>query len=224
LEEALEAHARTYIIDGILKALHWVIVPSTPSEIANMIPEAQVDPPGRDRRFLDYFGYERQVDRPLLLVEAKRPSTFPIPPGGSTQTASETVSQWLKDPQNAPPEWKKWLPSLQNYVVSIFERTNTFPIRAAITDGDWLVVFEDPKDAFGAGGTRNPQFVYAFTDKNDVDERYDLVFRLLDQRIVARLTREIAPGEIAGFVAPAKVVRITHGLRLRTLTHRRLEA
>jgi hypothetical protein len=40
LEEALEAHVRTYLIDGTLKALRWVIMPSTTAEIANMIPEA----------------------------------------------------------------------------------------------------------------------------------------------------------------------------------------
>jgi hypothetical protein len=72
LEEALEAHVRSYIIDGILKALRWVITPSTPGEIVNMIPEAQVDPAAGARRFMDYFGYEREVRQPLLAAPLRR--------------------------------------------------------------------------------------------------------------------------------------------------------
>lgn len=218
LEQALEAHVRSYIIDGILKALRWVIIPSTPAEIANMIPEAQVDPAAGARRFMDYFGYESEVRQPLLIIEAKRASKFPIPPGGYTETASATVSEWLKRPDQAPGLWRSWIPSLQEYVVSVFDRTGEFPVRAAITDGDWLVVFESPHDAFGAAGTRNARYIHAFTDRWDLDDRYDLVFRLLDQRSVSRLATEVAPGAIAGVIAPNRVVRLLHGLRLRYAT------
>jgi hypothetical protein len=218
LEEALEAHVRSYIIDEVLKALRWVIMPSTPAEIANMIPEAQIDPATGARRFMDYFGYEREVHRPLLVVEAKRPSKFPIPPGGSTETASATVSEWLKQPDQAPGHWGMWIPSLQEYVISVFDRTGEFPARAVITDGDWLVVLESPQDAFGPEGTRDARYIHAFRDKSDVDEQYDLVFRLLDQRSVSQLATEVAPGAIAGVIAPNRVVRLLHGLRLRYAT------
>jgi hypothetical protein len=218
LEDALEAHVRTYLIDGILSALRWQIVSSTPAEIANMIPEAQVDPVTGNRRYMDYFGYEREVNQPLLVVEAKRPSKFPVSPGGSTETASETVSKWLRRPNSAPGEWKQWIPSLQQYVLSVFERTSQFPMRAAITDGNWLVIFEDPGDSFGAAGTRDLRFVHAFTDKADVDDRYDLVFRLLYQRFVSRFAPDVLPGAIAGLIDPAKVVQLLHGLLLRYAT------
>jgi hypothetical protein len=218
LEEALEAHARTYLIDGTLSALHWVIKSSTPTEITNMIPEAQVDPPGKARRYMDYFGYEREVNQPLLVVEAKRPSKFPVPPGGSTETASITVSKWVEQPDSAPGEWKEWIPSLRNYVVSVFERTGRFPVRAAITDGDWLVIFEETRDAFDPSGAHDARFIHVFTNKGDVDDRYDLVFRLLDQRLVSRFGGEVAPGAIVGLVAPTSVVQLLHGLRLRYAT------
>jgi hypothetical protein len=218
LEEALEAHVRAYIIDETLKALRWIITPSTPPEIANMIPEAQVDPAVGARRFMDYFGYEREVNQPLLVVEAKRPSEFPVPPGGSTETASAMVSEWLKQPTEAPGQWSGWIPSLQEYVVSVFNRTGKFPVRVAITDGGWLVVFENPQDAFGPDGIRDARYIHAFTDSTDVDDRYDLLFRLLDHRFVSRLAAEVAPGAIAGVIAPERVVRLLHGLRLRYAT------
>jgi hypothetical protein len=219
LEKALEAHVRAYLIDGILKALRWIITPSTPAEITNVIPEAQVDPLTGARRYMDYFGYERTVQQPLLVVEAKRPSEFPVPPGGSTETASAIVSGWIKKPNDAPGEWKKWIPSLREYVISVFEHTAVFPVRTAITDGNWLVIFEYPEDAFGEDGTQDARYVHVFSDKSDVDTRYDLVFRLLDQRMVSRSATEIAPGGIAGLIAPERVVRLFHGLRLGYSTY-----
>lgn len=218
LEEALEAHSRTYLIDGMLGALRWAIIPTTPNDIANLIPEAQVDSVLGTRRYLDYFGYERQANQPLLIVEAKRPSKFPFPPGGSMEIASTTMSQWLKKPEDAPGVWKEWILSLRDYVISVHHRTGKFPVRAVITDGDWLVVFEDPQDAFGISGAREPRFIHVFTDAGDIDAQYDLVFRLLDQRLVARFSGEVAPGAISGLISPDRVVHLLHGLRLRYAT------
>lgn len=56
LEAALEAHVRAFVIDGMLKALRWVIIPSTPAEITNMIPEAQIDALTGVRRYMDSPG------------------------------------------------------------------------------------------------------------------------------------------------------------------------
>lgn len=214
LEAALEAHVRAFVIDGMLKALRWVITSSTPAEIANMIPEAQVDALTGVRRYMDYLGYERNVHQPLLVVEAKRPIDFPVPPGGSVEAASEIVSAWLKKPHKAPNEWKEWIPSLRDYVLSVFEHTQIFPVRVAITDGDWLVIFEDPRDAFGDDGKQDTRYIHVFADSSEIIARYDSVFRLLDQRVVSRCSTEMAPGAIAGAIAPEKVVRLFHGLRL----------
>jgi hypothetical protein len=218
LEQVLEAHVQTYVIDGMLAALRWVITPSTPDEIENMIPEAQVDPATGERRFMDYLGYEHQVDEPLLIVEAKRPAEFPIPPNGSMETASTIVSQWLVRPEDAPASWKKWVPSLKNYVMSVALRSGRFPVRTAITDGDWLVIFERPADAFGDNGTRNPNFIHVFTDAAQIIEQYNRVFELLDQRQVSRNAGEIPPGAIRGAIDPAQIVSLLHGLRLRYAT------
>jgi hypothetical protein len=224
LEAALEAHVRAFVIDGMLKALRWVIVPSTPAEIANMIPEAQVDALTGVRRYMDYLGYERNAQQPLLVVEAKRPSDFPVPPGGSAESLSEIVSGWLKKTNEAPEEWKKWIPSLRDYVLSVFERTEVLPIRAAITDGNWLVIFEDPSDAFGSTGKQDARYIHVFKDSDEIISAYDLVFRLLDQRIVSRRSAEIAPGAIAGSIDPNSVVRLFHGLRLGYATYENVGA
>jgi hypothetical protein len=214
IEAALEAHVRAYVIDGMLSALRWTIVPSTPDSIENMIPEVQLDPANGPRRYMDYFGYEHEVTEPLLVVEAKRPTPFPIPPNGSTETASATVARWLANPVDAPGLWNEWIPSLQGYVATVALRTGRYPVRAAITDGNWLVVFVNPPDAFGAGGQHEARYVEVFTNAGDIDERYDVVFRLLDQRQVSRVADEIAPGAIRGVIDPTRVVSLLHGLRL----------
>ncbi|HUZ97193.1 MAG TPA: hypothetical protein VMU57_19995 [Edaphobacter sp.] len=211
----MEAHVRTYVIDEMLAALRWVIVPGAADAIENMIPEAQVDPETGARRFMDYLGYERTVDKPLLVVEAKRPSEFPIPANGSMETAAALMSNWLVDPDSGLGEWKKWLSSLRNYVQSVKLRTGRFPVRAAITDGNWLVIFEKPENAFAPGAKPNPDFIHVFTSEAEIIERYNHVFELLDQREVSREAREIPPGAIRGAVDPNHIVSLLHGLRLR---------
>lgn len=218
VEAVLEAHIRTYVIDGMLAALRWVIVPSTPEQIENMIPEAQIDPATGARRRMDYLGYEQQVDEPLLILEAKRPTMFPTPPNGSMEVLSAIVSQWLATPQKAPGSWRDWLPSLQDYVLAVAQRAGRFPVRAAITDGDWLIIFERPEDAFGGRGARDPNYIHVFPKAEEIIARYDRVFDLLDQRQVSRIAGEITPGEIRGAIDPARVVTVLHGLRLRHAT------
>ena len=218
LEEVLEAHNRTYVIDEMLSALRWVIIPSATNEIENMIPEAQVDPITGARRYMDYLGYEHEVDEPLLVVEAKRPSEFPIPANGSMQTASALLSGWLAQPHTAPASWDEWLPSLRNYVQSVVLRVGRYPMRTAITDGDWLVIFERPEDAFSIGGTPNPNFIHVFTSSDEIIEGYNHVFELLDQRQLSRDAKEIPPGAIRGAIDPGRVVSLLHGLRLRYAT------
>jgi len=198
----------------MLSALRWVIVPSAPDDIENMIPEGQIDPETGDRRFMDYLGFERGVDEPLLVVEAKRPSKFPIPANGSVETASALIAQWLVDPISAESPWDEWLPSLLDYVRAVALRTGRFPVRTAITDGNWLVIFEYPEDSFTEGARPNPDFIHVFMDENEIIERYDKVFALLDQHEVSRRAEDLPPGAIRGAIDPERVVSIMHGLRL----------
>jgi len=130
-------------------------------------------------------------------------------------TASEMIAKWVAARLNARSEWKEWIPSLREYVVSVFQRTGQFPVRAVLTDGDWLVIFENPRDAFDPSGIHDARLIHAFENNSAVADHYDLVFRLLDQRLVSRSAVEVPPGAIAGLIAPSRVVRLFHGLRLR---------
>jgi hypothetical protein len=169
--DALEAHIRVYFIDQLLAALRWNIVYEADEEVANLIPEVQIDPKSGRRRFLDYFGYERTIDQPLLVVEAKRLNEpIPIEIGGSTETLAETVAGWLREGATPPHPWDEWLEALRGYLRDIFHRLKVFPRRAVIVNGDWLVIFEDPADAFGVDGRRTASLVHVFANADQIDE------------------------------------------------------
>ena len=81
-EELLEAHARTYLIDGFLYALNWNI--SFSNEPLSIAPELPVKMTQEsETKFLDYLGFDKQTAAPLLIVEAKRPSAT-LPRGPAT--------------------------------------------------------------------------------------------------------------------------------------------
>ena len=72
-EIALEAHARIYVIDPLLKELGWNV-----SNAATLVIEDTVEPIADaaegNRRFLDYHGRDNTEDRSLVILEAKRPN------------------------------------------------------------------------------------------------------------------------------------------------------
>lgn len=127
---------------------------------------------------------------------------------------SECVAGWLKDVGSAPPPWNEWLESVGRYVRTVFDRTGAYPKRTALANGNWLVVFEDPGDAFGTSGERKPELVHVFANADQVDERYEQVYKLLAQPRVAQGATEIEPGDLPGSVPTGKVQSLTHGLRL----------
>jgi hypothetical protein len=127
---------------------------------------------------------------------------------------SETVAEWLKDVGSAPPPWNEWLESVGRYVRNVFDRTGVYPKRTAIANGDWLVVFEDPEDAFSASGKKEPELVHVFANADQVDDRYEQVYKLMAQPRVAQTATEVEPGDLPGLVSADKVQSLTHGLRL----------
>jgi hypothetical protein len=62
-EELLEAHARTYLIDGFLYALNWNI--NFSNEPLSLAPELPVKvSQDSETKFLDYLGFDRQTTAP----------------------------------------------------------------------------------------------------------------------------------------------------------------
>jgi hypothetical protein len=97
---------------------------------------------------------------------------------------------------------------------TVFDRLGVYPRRAAIANGDWLVIFEDPENSFGVSGLRTKDLVHVFANADQIDDRYQHVYKLLAQPLVAHRAAEIEPGDLPSLVSAEKVQSLTHGLRL----------
>ena len=98
-------------------------------------------------RFLDYLGLERQDDKPLLIVETKRPSEA-LPclritePGDELMSAAEVLCDGLRGSRLLG-DWNEWLDTLSDYVRSLHEKSGHYPRRVMLTNGEWLIIFRD---------------------------------------------------------------------------------
>jgi hypothetical protein len=95
------------------------------------------------------LGFERETNRPLLLVETKRPrSLLPeLADSADRPPQEEVLARGLRGTKLLA-EWSDWLRTLMDYVVSIRDATGSVPLRVVVTNGEWLVIFLDPDDAF----------------------------------------------------------------------------
>ncbi|GIX08261.1 MAG: hypothetical protein KatS3mg115_2664 [Candidatus Poribacteria bacterium] len=215
LDQSLEAHVRAYIVNAFLAALNWRLDARPEDGLPNVIPEVPVRSHGGGTiRFFDYLALEKQTNNPLLIVETKR-SSAELPQARSPAASpSEIVSRGLAG-EKLMGEWGTWLDNLRDYVRSASEQTGKAPRRAVATNGDWLILFLDPRDAFLKEGSHDPNRILVFTDRNDIERRFTELFRDLEHQHVLKETPTLVPGELSFYVDPGAVDRAMHGLQLR---------
>ncbi len=214
INDHLEVHARTYFVNALLAALNWRLDKKPTEDLPNLVPELSVRPASTERpRFLDYLGFERGTGRPLLIVETKRPRTsLPRTLTPAAATYSEIVSRGLAG-KKLIGEWNKWLDTLRVYVRSVYQGSQEVPRRVVITNGDWLILFLDPADAFLEEGEHDPCRILVFQDRSDIEKRFTEIFRYLEHQQVLREVPPLTPGELPFYAQ--EIDRVMHGLRLR---------
>lgn len=214
-ETVLEAHLRTYIINALLTGLNWRLEKKPEDDLPNLIPEAPVrSQERRTIRFLDYLGFEKQTNNPLLILETKRPGIGLPKTIEPASTYSEVVARGLAG-ETLTGEWNKWLQDLRDYVKSVFQQTNKMPKRVIITNGDWLILILDPFGAFLQDGTPDPARIVTFLNGNDMENRFDELFSHLEYSQVSGEITPLTPGELPFHVEGKAIDRVMHGLRLR---------
>jgi hypothetical protein len=217
VDDALEEHGRTYVINEMLRALNWRDGAGAEIGLANTIPEAPVESAAKKTtRFLDYLGIEHdQCDAPLLIVEAKRFSST-LPRLASSTATPATMSELFAlalAGEALHGEWQDWLKTLGDYARSVAAKV-AMPRRVVITNGEWLVIFLDPEDAFSAGGTRSADRILVYKDAARVHARYSEVFNALEYSRICGAIEPIDVAQLRSFVKPEDVARVVHGLRL----------
>ena len=210
----LEHHGREYVVNAVLAALNWRMDRNPQDDLPNLLPEASVRSHRTNTiRRLDYLGLEKDTDKPLLIVETKRPSTrLPYLHGASSH--SEVIVQGLKGHELGS-EWDGWLTDVKDYVCSVHNQTQNLPRRVVITNGDWLVLFLDPSNSFLEPGTFDSASVIVFTDSSDIERRYSELFNNLEFGSVLDKIRPLTLGELAFHIEGSALERVMHGLRLR---------
>jgi len=214
INDHLEIHARTYFVNAFLAALNWRLDKQACDSLPSLVPEVPIrSEERRSIRFLDYLGLERETIRSLLIVETKRPSAVLPRASAPAATYSEIVSRGLAG-EHLLGEWNNWLKTLKDYVRSAQKRTQECPRRVVITNGDWLILFLNPCDAFLETGSCNPSDILVFENRSDIERRFNEVFCNLEHQQVLGEHQALTLGELPSLAEGAKVDRVLHGLRL----------
>ncbi len=142
-----EAQIRQYILDPLLASLGWNL--ASPDE---MLVEAPAEPESTkgNRRFLDYLGQVSAIETgALLVVEAKRLSLeLPAIAGGppdSTSLCQALLAAVKKRGKIITKEWSEILDTIMDYAKRLGESKVGAPLRMAIMNGEWVVVFLNPR-------------------------------------------------------------------------------
>jgi hypothetical protein len=142
-----EAQIRQYVLDPLLASLGWDL--TAPDE---MLVEAPAEPESAkgNRRFLDYLGQASAIETEgLLVVEAKRLSLeLPAIAGGvpdSTSLSQALLAAVKKKKKVITKEWSEILGTLMDYAKRLGESKVGAPLRMAIMNGEWVIVFLNPR-------------------------------------------------------------------------------
>lgn len=233
-DESLEHHARCYLINALLAGLNWRLDLSLEDGLPNLLPEVAVrSQASGTRRFLDYLGIERETNKPLLIVEAKRPSSAlpvlatlpdiptkgprPVPVQGAIPvmgTDSVVISRGLAgNPLSG--DWFQWLQDLRDYVRSVNAKTGDVPKRVVITNGEWLILFLRPTEAFVDDGDCDPRSILVFRTSHEILQGSAVLFSQLEHQVVLGEAPTLRPVELPFHVEARHIQQAMHGLRLR---------
>jgi hypothetical protein len=173
------------------------------------------------RRFLDYHGRDLDQARSLAIIEAKRPS-FDLPKPNKA-TVAEFLSQGLGQILTGqscklPGEWPEWLKSLIDYIRRIKEQYNCAPKCAAITNGDWYVVFSEIPATILAG-TPAASEIIVFHNLQDIASRCDEFYRVLSYPSLAEFIPTQHPSALPHFVLEGQAAVCARAIELCHVSH-----
>jgi hypothetical protein len=185
-KSVLERATRRFLIDNLLRALDW-----NPDDPTQMTEEARAISPGSDWLYFDYLGVNPATQAPVLLFEAKgfgvpmprKPREEVPTPQDMTKLIADAIDAIKKGKQpDVTADWAEFLGDLHAYIRSLDRLGRSTLRRAAITAGQWLIVFRDPVATFGTQGLSNTEHIDCFTSIEDLLERHAEVYGLLHRR------------------------------------------
>jgi hypothetical protein len=245
VQAALEAHGRNYLIDSLLSSLNWNITSESGAYLAQLVPESPfASTKDEVTRFIDYLGFDRETEQPLLVVEAKRPGSplparqDPPPPDKSAKAANPTPEMVIREivlgglrGEKLLYDWNKWLATLKDYVKSVREKAGTAPKRAVLTDGLWCILFLDPELLFEKPGDATTDHLRVYLAAGisesfvgEIDSRFPELFGYLDYNTLASGTPPLRPVQLPFHFPANQPMDALRGLRIKYGEHERFFA
>jgi hypothetical protein len=220
IDSLLEAHERQYLIDYFLNALNWQFEIGVNS-MPNLAPEAPVHSiTEKTTRFLDYLGLDEAMEKALLIVETKRRSSrLPLPKRNRTgnpprgESFESIIIASLVGNTELTEEWQEWLKTLRDYSQSVRDRLGQAPRRVVITNGDWLIIFLDPENAFGSLSPSQSK-IKVYQNWAEIEEKDNEIFGLLEYYEVLDRVPFLSLGQIRFYLSIEQVNRAMFGVRL----------
>lgn len=217
IEENLEAHIRAYVVNAFLAALNWGLDDEC-RNLPSLVPEAPVRSLATGAtRFLDYLGFDLVAGfRPLLLVETKRPNSSL---GGLGSDPAGALAQQVRT-RKWVGQCGEWLSDVADYVASV-ERNHSGALRRVlVTNGDWFVIFLDPRVLVDPSTGCSRDQVLVFRDVNEVALQAGSAFQALEHQHVLGEVGDLNAGELPFAVDPSRLSEAMHGLRIAYIQQR----
>jgi hypothetical protein len=220
LDECLEYHARVYVINGLFEALNWPIL--CEDDMPSLIPEMPISSLEEGRkRYIDYLGINPSTNKPLLIVEAKRPSLgLPTivhiePEIDPTNNIARSIVEGLKG-KSLGREWDEILKQVKDYVNLTISESQYAPLRAVITNGDWLLLFLNPLQTFHNENINGDE-ILIYINRDHIIERAIEIWGYLEyNQVVGNIGKRIINvGELPFFVDSRQIRKMIFGLRMK---------
>jgi hypothetical protein len=222
-QDWLECHARDFFIDHLLGALNWQKAPQFDAHeyLQNNVTIEQHTDFGDDttwrdedekRKRMDYFGFERATDQPLLIVEAKRPR-LRLPQGTCDDIATVFRNYLVRSRNrsyNARPigliaDWVDCLDQIRLYARDVFVRFGRWPKRVAVSNGEWLVIFVEPETAFGTLAATSAGMIVICDSWDAISQNADVIWKYLEYRSLTSHQSQCEPSELPFLIDPEAV-------------------
>lgn len=183
-KDMLERTTRRFLVDELLRALDW-----NPDDATQVAEEARAHSKADSRLYFDYLGIAPRTETPVLLFEAKG---FDIEPPRkargldlSAQEMAVVVAKAvdaLKKRDTSIPiisTWAEFLRDMQGYIVALDPLGKKTLRRAAITAGQWIIIFREPVETFHEPGPANTDHIVCFTSFDDIQMRHADIYSML---------------------------------------------
>jgi hypothetical protein len=208
----LEHNVRKNFINRLLEALGW--------SLEHVAEEARLQ--AENTLFLDYLGVHLENRTPLLMFEAKaweKPPPRPKNARGIDVPAEQLIALSLdriksKRSDDAPilAEWTEWLMKLVDYVQNLKEQSGALVGKVAISSGQWLVIFTDPKGTFVDAADVNSENILVFEIDKYVAQSDQIYGQLSHSQLSDDVPFPLRPAQITTY-APASTIRhLLHAL------------